>query len=781
MRGIDQKVIDFIFKNKLGTELLNANFGIEKENVRVDRDGRMIKTPHPSAFGDKLKNNYIKTDFSESQVEMITPTFNTLDETYHFLENLHDIISLELEEEYLWPQSNPPILPEDEEIPIAEYSDGEEGQEAKKYRESIGEKYGRKKQLMSGIHYNFSLNQRLLNEIYTTFSTNMTYKEFENSVYLKISRNLMKYRWLLIYLMGASPVTHKSYKERCINRMTNIDEESYFFGDTISIRNGICGYKNEKDYIISLDSVKKYVKDIKKLISSGELDDAKELYYPVRLKARDNKNTLKSLMEEGIEYLEIRLLDLNPLVKNGIDLESLYLVHLVVLFCLLKEDEDFSEKCQEMAFANHELVASFGLREGVQIYDDCHKKMPIYTLGKKILEEIRKIIPVIGEKEAFLNKILDSAMEKLKYPRKTLSAHILEGIKEKSYTGYHIEKAIQYRKKSEQKEFNLIGYEDMELSTQILLKEAIKKGIKFEILDRKENFIILDNGKKIEYIKQATKTSLDSYSTFLIMENKVVTKEVLKREGIRVPAGRNYLDIPVANKDFDYFKDKEIVIKPKSTNFGLGITILKERFSKETYEKAIEIAFKHDNSILIEEFISGREYRFFVLGDEVAAILRRVPANVTGNESMSIRELVEVKNKNPLRGKGYRTPLEKIKLEEAEEMFLREQGKHFDYIPTEGEIVYLRENSNISTGGDSIDYTDDIPEGYKKIAVKSAKAVGASICGVDVMIEDITQEISEDNYGIIELNFNPAIHIHCYPYKGDNRRLGEKILDLLGY
>ncbi len=780
MRGLDRKIIDFILKNRLGMELLKGNFGLEKENVRVDKDGKMIKTPHPSAFGDKLKNMYIKTDFSESQVEMITPTFDTLDETYHFLENLQDIISLELEEEFLWPQSNPPILPEDEEIPIAEYNDGEEGQEAKKYRESIGGKYGRKKQLMSGIHYNFSLNNQLLDELYKACDKEMTYKEFKNNIYLKISRNFMKYRWLLVYLMGASPVTHKTYKEKCINRMTNFNEESYYFGDTVSIRNGICGYKNEKDYIISFDSVAEYVKDIEKLIHNGELDDAKELYNPVRLKAKDNKNTLESLLKEGVEYLEIRLIDLNPLVKNGIDLESLYLVHLVILFCLLKEDEEFSEKCQEIAFANHELVASFGRREGVQIYDDCHKKMTIYKLGQEIVEEIKKIVPVIGERETFLNLILDNAIEKLKDPQLTLAAHISEEIKEKSYTGFHMEKAQEYLVQSKKKEFNLIGYEDMELSTQILLKEAIKRGIKFEILDRKENFIVLDNGEKTEYIKQATKTSLDSYTTFLIMENKVVTKKVLHRAGIRVPTGRDYLEISIAKKDFSFFKGKKIVIKPKSTNFGIGITILTEGFTKETYEKAVEIAFKYDNSILIEEFISGHEYRFFVLGDEVAGILRRVPANVTGNGKLSIRKLVEQKNKNPLRGKGYRTPLEKIKLEEAEEMFLSEQGKDFDYIPAEGEIVYLRENSNISTGGDSVDYTDDIPESYKRIAVESAKAVGASICGVDVMIEDITQEINNDNYGIIELNFNPAIHIHCYPYKGENRRLGEKILDLLG-
>ena len=126
---------------------------------------------------------------------------------------------------------------------------------------------------------------------------------------------------------------------------------------------------------------------------------------------------------------------------------------------------------------------------------------------------------------------------------------------------------------------------------------------------------------------------------------------------------------------------------------------------------------------------------------------------------------------------GYKTPLEKIKLDDNAALFLSNQNKDFNYIPLEGETVYLRENSNISTGGDSIDYTDLIPNKFKDIAVKCAKAVNAKICGVDIMLEDYSNENS--NYGIIELNFNPAIHIHCFPYKGTERNIGVEVLKLL--
>jgi glutamate--cysteine ligase len=318
-------------------------------------------------------------------------------------------------------------------------------------------------------------------------------------------------------------------------------------------------------------------------------------------------------------------------------------------------------------------------------------------------------------------------------------------------------------------------------SFQLLLKEAVRRGIDFEILDRKENFVRLTKDGRNEYVMQATRTSLDNYSSVLMMENKLVTKKVLKEHKIRVPGGGHYTKAEEALLDFSLFEICPIVVKPKSTNFGIGITILKENNDYSVFERAVEIAFEQDDSILIEGFEEGREFRFFVINDEVVGILHRVPANVKGNGVCTITELVQQKNQDPLRGKGYRTPLEKIALGEAEEMFLKSQNLDFNSIPGKDEVVYLRENSNISTGGDSIDYTDEIHPSYKEIAVRAAQALDVKITGLDMMIPDIKIPATEDNYAIIEMNFNPAIHIHCYPYLGRNRKLNQRILDALGF
>lgn len=324
-------------------------------------------------------------------------------------------------------------------------------------------------------------------------------------------------------------------------------------------------------------------------------------------------------------------------------------------------------------------------------------------------------------------------------------------------------------------------YKSLELSTQILIEEALRRGIDVDVLDWEDNFICLKKDDKIEYVKQATRTSVDTYIVPLIMENKEVTKLILGKHNINVPKGINVKSTEEALEKFSEFEGDDIVVKPKSTNFGEGVFILKNCRSSKDYKNAVEQALKYDSTVLIEEFIPGKEYRFLVIGEEVAAVLHRVPANVEGDGINTIEELVNEKNRDPLRGTGYVTPLEKITLGSVEKEYLAMQGKTIHYVPKKGELVYLRENSNISTGGDSIDYTDLVLEEYKRIAVRSAKAVGAKICGADIIIHDINEKPDEKNYSVIELNFNPALHIHDFPYRGQNRHVEKKVLDLLGY
>ncbi|EIF6167077.1 bifunctional glutamate--cysteine ligase GshA/glutathione synthetase GshB [Clostridium perfringens] len=776
MVNLDKGLLKIIKDESLEDYFIKANFGLEKENVRVTESGNLALTPHPKAFGDREKNAYIKTDFSESQLEMVTPVCNTLEEVYSFICNLNKVVSLEIMKngEFLWPQSNPPILPREEEIPIAKLSNRED----ELYRENLSYKYGKKKQVISGIHYNFSFKEEFIKLLYKELKVEKDFREFKDDIYLRMARNFQKYHWLLIYLTGASPVFHESYIEEIKEEGEKLGEDSYYIKDDTSLRNSSYGYKNKKDYYVSYNSIEEYASDIKNLVKDKEIQSIKEYYNPIRLKSLGSEDMLESLLHKGIDYLEVRLLDLDPLSIQGVSKETLYLVHLFMIYTLLKENKEITYKDQEEFFKNHDMVALKGRNEEVVIHEN---GVPVLLKdkGREILSEMDEIVEILFSNNEEFKNVIKRALEKINNPHDTISEKLIKDIKEEGYINFHMRLAKEYLNNFKNKEFNLVGYEDLELSTQILILDAIKRGIEFNMMDRLENFISLSDGEKVEYVKQATKTSKDSYITALIMENKLVTKDILRENNIRVPKGKDYDNIDEAKKDFRLFKDEKIVIKPKSTNFGLGISIFPGEYSREDYDKAVEIAFREDSSILIEEFMTGKEYRFLVIGEEVVGILHREPANVIGNGESTIEELVFEKNKDPLRGKGYKTPLEKIKLGEIEEMFLKNQGLSFKYIPKNGEKIYLRENSNISTGGDSIDFTDKIHPSYKEVALKSAKAVKALICGVDMVIDNIEEEAKEKNHGIIELNFNPAIHIHCFPYKGENRKAGEKILDLL--
>lgn len=776
MVNLDKGLLKIIKDESLEDYFIKANFGLEKENVRVTERGNLALTPHPKAFGDREKNAYIKTDFSESQLEMVTPVCNTLEEVYSFICNLNKVVSLEIMKngEFLWPQSNPPILPREEEIPIAKLSNRED----ELYRENLSYKYGKKKQVISGIHYNFSFKEEFIKLLYKELKVEKDFREFKDDIYLRMARNFQKYHWLLIYLTGASPVFHESYIEEIKEEGEKLGEDSYYIKDDTSLRNSSYGYKNKKDYYVSYNSIEEYASDIKNLVKDKEIQSIKEYYNPIRLKSLGSEDMLESLLNKGIDYLEVRLLDLDPLSIQGVSKETLYLLHLFMIYTLLKENKEITYKDQEEFFKNHDMVALKGRNEEAVIHEN---GVPVLLKdkGREILSEMDEIVEILFSNNEEFKNVIKRALEKINNPHDTISEKLIKDIKEEGYINFHMRLAKEYLNNFKNKEFNLVGYEDLELSTQILILDAIKRGIEFNMMDRLENFISLSDGEKVEYVKQATKTSKDSYITALIMENKLVTKDILRENNIRVPKGKDYDNIDEAKKDFRLFKDEKIVIKPKSTNFGLGISIFPGEYSREDYDKAVEIAFREDSSILIEEFMTGKEYRFLVIGEEVVGILHREPANVIGNGESTIEELVFEKNKDPLRGKGYKTPLEKIKLGEIEEMFLKNQGLSFKYIPKNGEKIYLRENSNISTGGDSIDFTDKIHPSYKEVALKSAKAVKALICGVDMVIDNIEEEAKEKNHGIIELNFNPAIHIHCFPYKGENRKAGEKILDLL--
>ena len=730
--------------------ILQANFGIERESLRVDRQGKLAHTPHPSCLGARSFHPYIQTDFCEFQMELITPVAKSTTEARRFLGAITDVAGRSIsKDELLWPLSMPPRI-NAQEIQVAQL----ENEFERHYRNYLAEKYGTKLQTISGIHYNMELGKDLVEALFQeSDQTDMI--AFKNALYLKLAQNYLRYRWVITYLFGAAPVAEQGFFDQEVPEPVR------------SFRNSDHGYVNKEEIQVSFASLEDYVSAIENYIEQGDLIAEKEFYSAVRFRGQ---KVNRSFLDKGITYLEFRNFDLNPFERIGISQTTMDTVHLLLLAFLWMDAPENVDQALDQAHALNEKVALSHPLE----------PLPSEAETQNITTALDQLVQHFGLGD-YHQSLVKQVKDAFADPNQTLAAQLLPHIKDKSLADFALDKALAYHDYDWTAHYALKGYEEMELSTQMLLFDAIQKGLHFEILDEQDQFLKLWHKDHVEYVKNGNMTSKDNYVVPLAMANKTVTKKILADAGFPVPAGDEFTSLEQGLAYYPLIKGKQIVVKPKSTNFGLGISIFQEPASLDNYKKALEIAFAEDTAVLVEEFIPGTEYRFFILDGRCEAVLLRVAANVVGDGKHTIRELVAQKNANPLRGRDHRSPLEIIELGEIEQLMLTQQGYAPDDILPEGKKVNLRRNSNISTGGDSIDVTETIDSSYQELAAAMATSMGAWACGVDLIIPDKTQPASKEkpHFTCIELNFNPAMYIHTYCAEGPGQAITPKILDKL--
>ncbi|MGT2948592.1 bifunctional glutamate--cysteine ligase GshA/glutathione synthetase GshB [Streptococcus devriesei] len=744
MSNIDQ----ILQQSPQNLPVLQATFGLERESLRIDqKTQRLAQTPHPYKLGSRSYHPYIQTDYSEPQLELITPIAKSSKEVLRFLGAITDVAQRSIDnDQYLWPLSMPPQIREDE-IEIARLEDPFE----LSYRQHLAEKYGKMLQSMSGIHYNIELGADLLKSLFER-SGYQSLIAFKNDLYLKLAQNFLTYRWFLTYLYGASPLAEQGFFEEELTAPVR------------SLRNSHLGYVNTSDVKVPFDRLENYVASIERYVDTGALSAEKEFYSAVRL--RGSKYS-RDYLTKGITYLEFRCFDLNPFDNRGITQETIDSVHLFTLAMLwLDAPQEVNQTVEKAAELNEKIALSHPL-----------DKLPQEAPYQNILTAMEELIEHFGL-PAYYEQLLTDIKEQVNNPELTVGGRLLEHIDKLSLETFGQQKGKEYHDYAWEAYYALKGYETMELSTQMLLFDAIQKGIHFDILDESDQFLKLWHDSHTEYVKNGNMTSKDNYVVPLAMANKVVTKKILREHGYPVPAGAEFDSKDEALRYYQQIEKQAIVVKPKSTNFGLGISIFEAPASLTDYEKALDIAFLEDSSVLVEEFVAGTEYRFFVLDGKCEAVLLRVAANVVGDGHSTVSQLVEQKNKNPLRGRNHRSPLEIIELGDIERLMLQQQGYTPESILPAGVKVNLRGNSNISTGGDSIDVTETMDPSYKQLAADMAKAMGAWACGVDLIIPDTALTASKENphCTCIELNFNPSMYMHTYCQEGPGQIITGKIL-----
>jgi len=408
--------------------LISGKWGLEREFLRVDAKGHLAQTPHPPAFGDKLENPNITTDFSESQVELITPPLDSIEKTHAFLTNLQDEVLSKMGDEYIWPLSMPGRLPSEDEIPIASYNDSEQGKENESYRKYLAKRYGKKMQMLTGIHYNYSFSDRFFDFIYEQVKPGTSKQSFRNDVYFSLGRNFLRFEWLYIYLFGASPAVDQSYESKYIEDMEVfgkscicMNKETYFLRNATSLRMSRLGYSNHQkgDLHISHESLDDYIKDIRAVVLDKTLINEKEYYSPIRFKPEMHKGEtqLDLLSKNGVNHIEIRTIDLNPFEKLGISKNQLYFTHIMILYCLFEDSQSISEIERLNIKINHEKVGLFGRRRIMKLRKANDETLSIKKWGKEILAKMQTIAKLV-DKNYPDNRHADSVKYQFKKLRK---------------------------------------------------------------------------------------------------------------------------------------------------------------------------------------------------------------------------------------------------------------------------------------------------------------------------------------------------------------------------
>ena len=349
-----------------GGKLLHGGLkGVEKESLRVGADGYLSQTKHPAGLGSPLSNRFVTTDFSEALLEFVTPAFASTWEALRFLCDIHQFTYERLEAEMLWVASMPCRIPDTGNIPLARYGTSNVGQMKTAYRRGLGLRYGRDMQTIAGVHFNYSLPPEFWPGYRALVGTSGEDDAFRSEQYLGLVRNFRRVGWLVLYLFGASPAMCKSFGRASALNMPQLDSDTWFEPFGTSLRMSDLGYSNQtqSSIDISLNSLDAYIEDLRRAIrtpepqyesfgvkvdgeyrqlSANQLQIENEYYSPIRPKrvARSGEWPTAALQRGGVEYVEIRSLDLNIGDPSGINQNTMRFIEALLIYCLVEDSPE---------------------------------------------------------------------------------------------------------------------------------------------------------------------------------------------------------------------------------------------------------------------------------------------------------------------------------------------------------------------------------------------------------------------------------------------------------
>ena len=416
--------------------------GIEKESLRAQPDGELALTPHPAALGSPLTHPHITTDFSESQLELVTGAHPSVEATLAELTEIHQFVYHELAalgDEMLWVSSMPCGLPTDETIPLGRYGTSNVGRAKSVYRMGLGHRYGRRMQTISGIHYNWSL------------------PGVDNDGYFALIRNFRRHAFLLLYLFGASPAVCSSFVAGRQHELQALGEHAMHLPWATSLRMGRLGYQSDAQatLAVSYNGLESYAASLEEALTrpypayeavgiqnpGGDynqlgttlLQIENEFYGTIRPKRviGSGERPLHALRERGVEYVEVRLMDLNPFEPVGIDAPTARFLDVFLLHCLLTDSPPDTPREIAALKANQHLTAARGREPGLCL-DRGGEAVRLVDWAARIVAELGPIaeaMDAVHGGSAYVDAVA-RARQRLAAPGELPSARVLQAVRD---------------------------------------------------------------------------------------------------------------------------------------------------------------------------------------------------------------------------------------------------------------------------------------------------------------------------------------------------------------
>ncbi|MCH4270670.1 glutamate--cysteine ligase [Kerstersia gyiorum] len=434
--------------------LENTQRGIEKEGLRVNAQGQLSQAPHPVALGAALTHPHITTDYSEALLELITDPFPRTDDVLSALLDTHRATYAALGDELIWNHSMPARLPADQEIPIAWYGTSNSGMLKHVYRRGLAVRYGRSMQCIAGIHYNFSLDDAIW-PLLDLPGANL--REQRDAGYIALVRNFTRASWLLMYLFGASPAIASNFPAVQNGGLERWDADTCFLPHATSLRMSDLGYQNKAQSQLKLNynDLETFLDRLYNAVTTpwpayeafgtkrdGEwiqlntnvLQIENEYYSNIRLKRSTKRceRPLTALDERGVQYVEVRCLDIDPFEPAGISADTMRFMDAFLLYCTLDESPAFAPQgyC-ERSSQNFAKVVRQGREPGLMLERNC-EAVSLQQWGKDILDRVEACAELLDRVHGSTLHRQAVAMQraKLEDPALTPSARLLAGMRD---------------------------------------------------------------------------------------------------------------------------------------------------------------------------------------------------------------------------------------------------------------------------------------------------------------------------------------------------------------